>query len=110
LESANRLHDLGAGGAGAFFHPARRAAFSCGVDRENRMGRDGVSLVRSWARTREIMTTIGGWATAESSAAGYGADRDRVTSVPSRSSSVSCWRRWIRAWGSDEPVSDDPAA
>ena len=31
------------------------------------MRRDGVSLVRSWARTRGIMTTIVGWATAESS-------------------------------------------
>ena len=61
LESANPLHDRGAGGAGAFFHPARRATFSCGVDRENRMKRDGVSLVRSWARTREIMATIVGW-------------------------------------------------
>jgi hypothetical protein len=50
------------------------------------------------------------WATAESSATGYGADHDRMTGVHSRSSSVSRWRYWIRAWGSGEPVANDPAA
>ena len=28
----------------------------------------------------------------------------------SRSSSVSRWRHWIRAWGSGEPATNDPAA
>ena len=51
-----------------------------------------------------------GWATAESLAAGCGADRDRMTSVPSRSSSVSRWRHRIRTWGSGEPSTNDPAA
>ena len=52
-----------------------------------------------------------GWATAESSATGCGADHDRMTSVHSRSSSsVSCLRHWIRAWGSGEPGTNDPAA
>ena len=51
-----------------------------------------------------------GWATAESSATGCGADHDRMTSVPSRSSLVSRWRHWFRAWGSDEPATDDSAA
>jgi hypothetical protein len=45
-----------------------------------------------------------GWATAESLATGCGADRDRMTSVHSRSSQVSCWRHWIRAWGRGAPV------
>ena len=40
-----------------------------------------------------------GWAAAESLATGCGADRHRMTSVHSRSSHVSCWRHWIRAWG-----------
>ncbi len=34
----------------------------------------------------------------------------RMTSVLSRSSWVSRRRRWIRASGSEEPVTDDPAA
>ena len=52
-----------------------------------------------------------GRATAKSPGAGCGAGRDRMTSVLSRSSPVSrLKRRWIRACGSDEPVTDDPAA
>jgi hypothetical protein len=54
--------------------------------------------------------TVVGWATAESSATGCGADHDRMTSVPSRSSSVSRWQHWIRAWGRGEPETNDPAA
>ena len=48
--------------------------------------------------------------TAESPGAGCGAGRDRMTRVLSRSVSVSRWRRWIRAWGRDEPATDEPAA
>jgi len=33
-----------------------------------------------------------------------------MTSLPSRSSSVSCWRHWIRAWGRGELATHDPAA
>ena len=40
-----------------------------------------------------------GWAAAESLATGCGADRDRMTSVHSRSSDPSRWRHRIRAWG-----------
>ena len=54
--------------------------------------------------------TVVGWATAESLATGCGADRDRMTSVHSRSSELSRWRHWIRAWGSGEPITNDPAA
>jgi hypothetical protein len=74
------------------------------------MWRGGMSPIRSRARTIPVKDLVVGWATAESPAAGCGAGRDRMTSVLSRSSWVSRWRRWIRAWGRDEPVTDDPAA
>ena len=74
------------------------------------MWRGGVSPIGSGARTRPVKGVVVDWATAESPAAGRGAGRDRMTRVLSRSSSVSRWRRWIRAWGRDEPVPDDPAA
>ena len=73
------------------------------------MWRSGMSPIGSGARTRPVKGVAVGWATAESPAADCGAGRDRMTSVLSRSSYVSRWRRWIRAWGSDEPVTDDPA-
>jgi hypothetical protein len=56
------------------------------------------------------MNTIVGWATASLPAAGCGADHERLASLHSRSSEVSRWRRWIRAWGRDEPVTNDPDA
>jgi len=74
------------------------------------MWRGGMSPIGSGARTRPVKGVAVGWTTAESPAAGCGAGRDRMTSVLSRSSPVRRWRRWIRAWGSDEPVTDDPAA
>jgi hypothetical protein len=52
---------------------------------------------------------IEGWATAESSSAGYGAGRDRMTSLRSQRSLVSGRRGWIRAWGRIEPERNDPA-
>ena len=63
-----------------------------------------------WGADEPGEEAVVGWATAESSATGCGADHDRMTSVPSRSSSVSRWRHWIRAWGSGEPATNDPAA
>ncbi len=74
------------------------------------MWRGGMSPIGAGARTRPVNGVVVDWATAESPAAGWGAGRDRMTSVLSRSLRVSRWRRWIRAWGSDEPVTDDPAA
>ena len=50
------------------------------------MWRGGVSPVGSGARTRPVKGIVVGWATAESPAAGCGADHDRMTSVHSRSS------------------------
>lgn len=41
-----------------------------------------------WGADKAGEEAIVGWATAESSATGYGADRDRMTRVHSRSSSV----------------------
>lgn len=42
-----------------------------------------------WGADESSEEAVVGWATAESSATGYGADHDRMTSVHSRSSSVS---------------------
>ena len=95
---------------GALIHPSRRATFLRGVDRWNGMWRDGVPPVSSGARTRRVKTAVVGWATAESPATGCGADHDRMTSLRSRSSQLSRWRNWVRAWGSDESVTNDPAA
>jgi hypothetical protein len=74
--------------------------------------RDGALPASSVTRTRHVSTAVARWATAEPLATGYGAGRDRMTSLLSRSSVwwVSRWQRWIRAWGSDEPVTNDPAA
>ncbi len=77
----------------------------CGV-----LWRDDISPVSSEAQARQVKTAVVGWATAESPAAGCGADHDRMTSLHSRRSLVSRWRRWTRAWGRDEPVTNDPAA
>ncbi len=74
------------------------------------MWRGGVAPLDFGARTIPVKGLVVGWATAESPAAGRSAGRDRITSVLSRSSSVSRWRRWIRPWGRDEPVTDDAAA
>ncbi len=84
--------------------------WSARSDVERGMWRGGMSPIGSRARTRPVKGVVVGWATAESPAAGCGAGRDRMTSVLSRGSPVRRWRRWIRAWGSDEPVTDDPAA
>jgi hypothetical protein len=46
----------------------------------------GMSPIGSGARTRRVKGIVVGWATAESRAAGCGAGRDRMTSVPRRSS------------------------
>jgi hypothetical protein len=74
------------------------------------MWRGGVSPLDSGARTIPEKAVVMGRATAESPGAGCGAGRDRMTGVLSRGSSVSRWRRWIRAWGRDEPATDEPAA
>ncbi len=74
------------------------------------MWRGGVSPLGSGARTMPVKAVVVGWATAESPAGGCGAGRDRMTSLLGRSSSVSRWRRWIRAWGRDESATDEPAA
>ena len=50
------------------------------------------------------------WATAGSLAAVCGAGSNRMTSLHTRSSHVSCWRHWIWAWGSGEPATSEPAA
>jgi hypothetical protein len=72
--------------AGALTYPARRATFSRGVYRCNTMWRDGVSPVCPGARTRSVKNNVVGWATAESSASGCGADLNRMTSSHNRSS------------------------
>ena len=74
------------------------------------MWRGGVSPLGSGAWTIPVKPVVMGSANAESPGAGCGAGRDRMTSVLSRGSSVSRWRRWLRAWGRDEPVTDEPAA
>jgi hypothetical protein len=79
-------------------------------DVESGMWRGGVSPLGSGARTIPVKAVVVGRATAESPGAGCGAGRDRMTSVLSRSSSVSRWPRWIRAWGRDEPATDELAA
>jgi hypothetical protein len=68
------------GEVGAHNSAARHATFLRGVDRWNGMWRDGISPVGSGARARRVKTSVVSWATAESPAAGCGADRDRMTS------------------------------
>jgi hypothetical protein len=63
-----------------------------------------------WGADQGGEEAIEGWATAEASATGCGADHNRMTGVHSRGSSVSRWRHWIRAWGRGEPATNDPAA
>jgi hypothetical protein len=79
-------------------------------DVEHGMWRGAVSPLGSGAQTVPVKAVAVGRATAESPGAGCDAGRDRMTSVLSRSLSVSRWRRWIRAWGRDEPATDEPAA
>jgi hypothetical protein len=74
------------------------------------MWRGAVSPLGSGAQTVAVKAVVVDTATAESPGAGCGAGRDRMTSVLSRSLSVSRWRRWIRASGRDEPATDEPAA
>jgi hypothetical protein len=74
------------------------------------MWRRGLSPLGSGARTIAVKDVVMGRVTAESPGAGCGAGHDRMTSVLDRGSSVSRWRRWIRAWGRDEPATDEPAA
>ena len=74
------------------------------------MWRGAVSPLGSGAQTIPVKAVAVGRATAESPGAGCDAGRDRMTSVLSRSLTVSRWRRWIRAWGRDEPATDEPAA
>ena len=50
------------------------------------MWRGGMSPIGSGARTRPVNGVVVDWATAESPAVGWGAGRDRMTSVLSRSS------------------------
>ena len=95
--------------AGALIHRARHATFSRGAFRYFTMWRDGVSPVCPGARTRSVKNVVVGWATAESSASGCGADLNRMTSLHSRSSLAEPLAGWIRAWGSGEPVANDPA-
>ena len=79
-------------------------------DVEHGMWRGAVSPLGSGAQTIPVKDLVVGRATAESPGAGCGAGRDRMTSVLSRSLSVSRWRRGIRAWGRDQPATDEPAA
>ena len=79
-------------------------------DVEHGMGRGAVSPLGSGARTIPVQDLVVGRATAESPGAGCGAGRDRMTRVLRRSWSVSRWRRGIRAWGRDQPATDEPAA
>jgi hypothetical protein len=99
-------------GPGCLAHPTKPLGTqgSARGDVESGMGRGGVSPLGSGARTIPVKAVVMGRATAESPGAGCGAGRDRMTSVLSRGSSVSRWRRWIRAWGRDEPATDEPAA
>ena len=78
---------------GRVFTATHGAAFFYGVDRGNGMGREGVSLVRSWGADEADNDRLVGRATAESSATGCSAGHDRITSVHSQSSLVSRWRR-----------------
>ncbi len=66
--------------AGALIRRAQRATISRGVDPCNGMWRDRVFPASSGAQTRRVKTTVVGWATAESPAAGCGAVHDRMTS------------------------------
>lgn len=95
--------------ASAYIQPARRAM----VCAERHRPQD-VTWRRVpgpfWGADETSEEAVEGWATAESSATGCGADSDRMTSAHSRSSSVSRWWHWIRAWGSGEPATNDPAA
>src|SRR5262249_35503335 len=99
-------------GSGCPAHPTKPLGTpgSARSDVESGMGRGGVSPLGSGARTIPVKAVVVGRATAESPGAGCGASRDRMTSVQSRRSSVSRCRRWIRAWGRDEPATDEPAA
>src|SRR5262249_24610287 len=74
------------------------------------MGRGGFSPLGSGAQTIPVKDLVVGRATAESPGAGCGARRDRMTRMLSQSLSVSRWRRGIRAWGRDQPATDEPAA
>jgi len=74
------------------------------------MWRFAVSPASSVPRTKLLMNTVVGWATARSPATGYGAGHDRLASSHIRSSEMSRWRCWIRAWGRDEPVTCNPDA
>jgi len=74
--------------AGAYIHPSRHAMICA----EEPRARD-VAWRRVpgpfWGTDEAGEAAVVGWATAESSATGCGADHDRMTSVPSRSSLVS---------------------
>src|SRR5208337_2358193 len=72
----------------AYTSTARHATFLRGGDQLNRLWRDGVSPVSSGSQARQVKTAVVGWATAESPAAGCGADHDRMTSLLSRSSVI----------------------
>ncbi|HEX3446955.1 MAG TPA: hypothetical protein VHS97_01810, partial [Isosphaeraceae bacterium] len=65
---------------------------------------------RPGARTIQAKAVVVGRAAAESPGAGCGAGRDRMTSVLSRGSSISRWRRWIRDRGRNESATDESAA
>src|SRR5262245_55416821 len=88
---------------------ARHAAFLRGGYQDSSVWRDGVPPAGSGTRMRHVSTAVASWATAESIVTGYGAGRDRMTGLLSRSSVwVSRWQRWIRAWGSEEPITNIP--
>jgi hypothetical protein len=97
------------GRMGAYPFCARHASYSRGEGLAQ--GRGVAPCARSvLERGRGRRRTSSWLATAESVATGCGAGRDRMTSLHSRGSQVSRWRHWIRAWGSDEPVANEPAA
>ena len=99
-------------GSGFPAHPTKPLSTqgSARSELEHGMWRGAVSPLGSRAQTIPVKTVVVGRATAESPGAGCGAGRDRMTRVSSRSLSVSRWRRGIRAWGRDEPATDEPAA
>jgi len=77
---ASRGWDDRAGMAGAPIRRAQCATISRGVDPCSGMWRDRVFPASYGAQTRRVKTTVVGWATAESPAAGCGAVHDRMTS------------------------------
>ncbi len=61
-------------------------------------------------RASSTTTAIVGWATAELVGTDSGAVRNRMSAGADEARQASRWRNGIRAWGSGEPATDNPAA